>query len=74
MAEHLRADALARPESERRQKQVRRLQHQVERLSEFLQEEEPKKGRSGKEIQSNVTDNQSAKMPTAHGVIQGYNA
>jgi transposase len=74
MAEHIRTDVLARPESERCQKQVKRLQHQVERLSEFLQEQKPKIGKSGKEIQSNVTDDQSAKMPTAHGVIQGYNA
>ena len=74
MAEHIQADIQAKPESERRQKQVRRLQHQVERLNQFLQEQKPKKGRSGKEIQSNVTDNQSAKMPTSHGVIQGYNA
>jgi hypothetical protein len=28
LAEHIRADALERPESERRQKQVKRLQHQ----------------------------------------------
>jgi transposase len=74
MAEHIQADIQAKPESERRQKQVRRLQHQVERLNQFLQEQKPKKGRSGKETQSNVTDNQSAKMPTSHGVIQGYNA
>lgn len=74
LAEHIRADALERPESEKRQKQVQRLQHQVERLNEFLQEQKPKVGKSGKEIQSNVTDNQSAKMPTSHGVIQGYNA
>lgn len=31
-------------------------------------------GKQGKEIQSNITDNESAKMPTSHGVIQGYNA
>jgi transposase len=74
MSEHLQADTQAQPEPERRRKQVKRLQHQVERLNQFLQEQEPKKGRSGKEIQGNVTDNQSAKMPTAHGVIQGYNA
>jgi hypothetical protein len=74
LAEHIRADALERPESERRLKQVKRLQHQVERLSEFLQEQKPKVGKGRKEIQSNVTDNQSAKMPTSHGVIQGYNA
>ncbi|MFZ1039825.1 MAG: hypothetical protein WCA79_10040 [Anaerolineales bacterium] len=43
-------------------------------MNAFLQEQKPKLGRSRKEIQSNVTDNQSAKMPTSHGVIQGYNA
>jgi transposase len=74
IAEHILEDGLARPETERRQKQVKRLQHQVERLSEFLQEQKPKAGKGSKEIQSNVTDNQSAKMPTSHGVIQGYNA
>jgi transposase len=74
MAEHVREDVLARPETERHQKQIKRLQHQVERLSEFLQEQKPKGGKAQEEIQSNVTDNQSAKMPTAHGVIQGYNA
>jgi hypothetical protein len=46
----------------------------VERLNQFLQNEKPKKGSDGKEIQSNVVDNQSVKMPTSHGVIQGYNA
>ena len=56
------------------QHQEQRLLHQVERLNEFLQEEQPKIGKSRKEIQSNVTDNESAKMPTSHGVIQGYNA
>ena len=28
----------------------------------------------GKEVQSNVTDNESAKMKSSHGIIQGYNA
>ena len=74
IAEHIHQDGLPRPESERRQKQIKRLQHQVERLSEFLQEQKPKVGKGRQEIQSNVTDNQSAKMPTSHGVIQGYNA
>ncbi len=74
IAEHIHEDGLARPETERHQKQMKRLQHQVERLSEFLQEQKPKAGKGSKEIQSNVTDNQSAKMPSSHGVIQGYNA
>jgi hypothetical protein len=29
---------------------------------------------TGKEISSNLTDNESAKMKTSHGVIQGYNS
>ncbi len=74
MAEHLYEDRLAAPERERHQKQQKRLQHQVDRVSEFLRKQKPKIGRGRKEIQSNVTDNQSAKMPTSHGVIQGYNA
>ena len=74
LAEHIQTDNLPGQELERRQKQEKRLQHQVERLNQFLQEEKPKVGKGGQEIQSNVTDNQSAKMPTSHGVIQGYNA
>src|SRR4029453_14065208 len=35
---------------------------------------EPKRGQQGHEVQSNVTDNESAKMFTAHGVLQGYNS
>jgi transposase len=72
--EHIHNDSLPAGELERRHKQEQRLQHQVERLNQFLQEEKPKTGKGGKEIQSNVTDNQSAKMPSSHGVIQGYNA
>jgi len=50
------------------------LQKQVERLEQFLENNKPKEGKTKSELQSNVTDNESAKMPTAHGVIQGYNA
>ena len=32
-----------------------------------------KKGMRGKESQSNITDSESCKMKTRHGVIQGYN-
>jgi transposase len=74
LAEHIQTDNLPGRDLERRQKQEKRLQHQVERLNRFLQEEKPKIGKGGEEIQSNVIDNQSAKMPSSHGVIQGYNA
>jgi transposase len=74
LAEHVRADNQPELEPERQKKQEKRLQLQVERLNQFLKNEKPKKGSNGNEIQSNVVDNQSVKMPTSHGVIQGYNA
>jgi transposase len=74
MAEHAQADQQPEIELERQQKRERRFQAQVERLHEFLKDREPKRGRDGKEIQSNAVDNESVKMPSSHGVIQGYNA
>jgi hypothetical protein len=53
---------------------VAKLQRQAERIEKFLATHEPKRGRSGREVQSNVTDNESAKLVSAHGVVQGYNA
>lgn len=61
-------------DEQRQQKRIRRLARQAERIEKFLAENEPKRGRRGKEIQSNVTDNESAKMVSSHGVVQGYNA
>jgi transposase len=74
LAQHIHQDGSLPTGENRRQQQEQRLLHQVERLNSFLKEQEPKSGKSSKEIQSNVTDNQSAKMPSSHGVIQGYNA
>ena len=39
-----------------------------------MKENEPRTGTSKKEVQSNTTDNESAKMISSHGMIQGYNA
>jgi transposase len=74
IAEHAQADLQPEVELERQKKRERRFQLQVERLNQFLQAQEPKYGSEGKEIQSNVIDNESVKMPSSHGVIQGYNA
>lgn len=74
ITEHIHQDELSSSETDRRQQQEKRLLHQVQRLNAFLQAQKPKIGKGRAEIQSNVTDNQSAKMPTSHGVIQGYNA
>lgn len=74
IAEHAQADQEPALVLERQKKRERRFQLQVERLNDFLKDREPKLGSDGKEIQSNAVDNQSVKMPSAHGVIQGYNA
>jgi transposase len=72
--EHIRMDMLSESDNRRREKQKKRLERQVQRLDKFLKENTPKPGKTKAEIQSNVTDNELAKMPTSHGVIQGYNA
>ena len=54
-------------------KQVERLQKQADRIEKFLRDNGPKMGKQGREIKSNITDNESATMVTSHGTIQGYN-
>ena len=56
-----------------RERQLKRLHKQAERIEKWLSENEKKYGKKGKEITSNITDNESAKMITSHGYIQGYN-
>lgn len=73
LSEHKRKDRTDDPDIDRRAKHIKKIEKQVDRLDRFLENTLPKQGKTKKEIQSNVTDNQSAKMPTSHGVIQGYN-
>jgi len=56
-----------------REKQIEKLKKKAERIEKFLKENGAKIGRRGKEIKSNITDNDSATMLTSHGIIQGYN-
>ena len=56
-----------------REKRIERLQKQADRIEKFLKGNGPKMGRQGREIKSNITDNESATLVTSHGTIQGYN-
>jgi hypothetical protein len=56
-----------------RAKQIERLRKNAKRIGTFLKEHEVRLGRKGKEVKSNLTDNESATMMTSHGTIQGYN-
>jgi len=74
IAEHTQADKQPEVVVARQMKRERRFQLQVQRLNDFLKDREPKRGSNGKEIQSNAVDNESVKLPSSHGVVQGYNA
>ena len=56
----------------REEKQIKTLLNASDKIDRFLQENDERLGHSGKEVQSNITDNESAKMKTSNGVIQGY--
>jgi len=57
-----------------REKQIEKLTKQAERIEAWLKENDEKVGKKGKEIKSNITDNESAIMTTSHGSVQGYNS
>ena len=59
--------------SSTRERQIRRLQQQAEKIEKWLDENDKKIGATKNELHSNVTDNDSAKMHTSHGTVQGYN-
>jgi transposase len=56
-----------------REKQKTRLEQQADKIEKWLGENDKKIGENKKELHSNVTDNDSAKMHTSHGTVQGYN-
>src|SRR3954449_7247803 len=59
--------------SEREQRQVERLKREAQQINEWLQQHpQERKSAKGKPRLSNRTDNESAKMPTDKGVVQGY--
>ena len=53
---------------------VQRQRKAIRRISRFLATHEPKPAKVRAERQSNITDNESAKLHSSHGMIQGYNA
>jgi transposase len=58
---------------DRRQRQIDKLKKQADRIENWLKQNDAKISSNGKELKSNLTDNESAMMLTSHGTIQGYN-
>lgn len=62
-----------RSDNDKTEKQLLNLRKKSEKIKRWLLENEDKPGKSGNIKKSNITDNESAKMASSHGVIQGYN-
>ena len=57
----------------REQKQIQTLKRQLKKIQSWLDDnDDDKRGPSGKVVKSNLSDPDSAKMKTSKGVIQGY--
>lgn len=75
LAKHREADTLPQGEapSNREQKKLERLWKEARQLRDWLAASpKEREGAKGKIRLSNRTDNESAKMATGKGVIQGY--
>lgn len=77
LREHRQADKHAGDDDARRQrieKTIETLDHAQTKIDTFLKTAYPRMGRGKqrKEVKSNLTDNESAKMTTSKGTIQGY--
>jgi hypothetical protein len=57
----------------REEKAKESMVEKIRKIQEWLDSNDDKPGKQGKMKKSNVTDNESAKMLTSHGVLQGYN-
>ena len=78
LQEHQRLDLMETDESAaslRLKQSIDTLSKAADKIGRFLSENEPRKGkgRTRAEDKSNITDNESAKMTTSKGTIQGYN-
>ena len=61
------------PIAEQDHKKLATFRRKIKKIKEFLESHGKNIGFSGNERKSNITDPDSAKMSTNHGVIQGYN-
>jgi len=59
-------------QKEKEQRAIEHLQAKAAKIRSWLQDNPERVGRRGKPIKSNLTDADSAKMVSSHGVIQGY--
>lgn len=73
-AKHDRAGVGEEALAARAAQSVETLDKALKKVERFLEDAEPRigRGRQRREVKSNITDNESAKMTTSKGTIQGY--
>jgi len=59
------------PHRQKEAQQMETLRQKVKKIKDWLKGNDDKPGKGGPK-KSNLTDNESAKMKTSHGVLQGY--
>ncbi len=57
---------------EREEKYKEKLKRSATKIREWLKANDDRQGSGGKPVKSNITDNESAKIATSKGIIQGY--
>jgi hypothetical protein len=62
------------PHGESNQQRIEELRSEARRIRQFVASHAERRSGKGAVRKSNVTDNDSAKMATSKGVIQGYTA
>lgn len=58
--------------AEKEAQYIEKLQKNAKKIKRWPDDHDDRTGISGKPVKSNITDNESAKMKTSNGVIQGY--
>ena len=77
LAKHREEDAFGQVNDHTRraaeEKQIETLRKASRKIKNHWATNDDRRGPSGKVVKSNITDPDSAKMKTSHGVLQGYN-
>ena len=66
-------DKISKEEKAKDNRKLKKMKKKADKILEFLNTHDDRKGASGEIVKSNVTDNDSGKIKGPHGVIQGYN-
>jgi transposase len=66
-------DKLGSEELAADRRKLEKLKKKGDKILDFLSTHEDRIGAGGEIIKSNITDNESGKIQSSHGVIQGYN-